>query len=46
MSVEVIMGAASFVGLFFAWVVLPSQIQKRHDGKDVKAPPAEPGIES
>ena len=30
MPVEAILAAASFVGLFTAWVVLPSRLQKRH----------------
>lgn len=30
MSVEAIAAAASFVGLFVAWVVLPSRLKKKH----------------
>ena len=30
MPVEAILAAVSFVGLFTAWVILPSRLQKRH----------------
>ncbi len=33
MSVEAILAAASFVGLFTVWVVLPNRLQKRHSDK-------------
>lgn len=33
MPIEVILAAASFVGLFTAWVILPSRLKKQHDSK-------------
>ena len=30
MPIEAILAAVSFVGLFTAWVILPSRLQKRH----------------
>lgn len=33
MPVEAILAAASFVGLFTAWVILPSRLKKRHESK-------------
>lgn len=33
MPVEAILAAASFIGLFTAWVILPSRLQKRHLAK-------------
>ncbi len=33
MPVEAILAAVSFVGLFTAWVILPSRLHKRHASK-------------
>lgn len=33
MPLEAILAAVSFVGLFAAWVILPSRLQKRHSDK-------------
>jgi hypothetical protein len=33
MPVETIAAVASFVGLFFAWVVVPTVLKKRHATK-------------
>ena len=30
MSIEAILAAVTFVGLFVAWVVLPTRLKKRH----------------
>jgi len=30
---EAILGGAAFVGLFTAWVVIPSYVKKRHERK-------------
>jgi len=33
MSIQIIAAIASFVVLFVAWVILPSQLRKRHENK-------------
>ena len=33
MSIEAALAAASFVGLFVAWVVVPSFVKERHNSK-------------
>lgn len=39
MSVEAAAAVASFVGLFVAWVVLPSRLRKKHTAKaEVESP--------
>ena len=30
MSVQAILAAVTFVGLFVAWVIIPTQLRKRH----------------
>ncbi|GEM_PF-1884199 len=34
MPVEAILAAVSFVGLFTAWVILPSRLQKRNAARE------------
>jgi hypothetical protein len=34
MSVQAIIAAVFFVGLFITWVVLPSRLQKRHSNEE------------
>ena len=34
MPVEAILAAASFIGLFTAWVILPSRLCKRHTARE------------
>lgn len=34
MSVQAIIAAVVFVGLFLAWVVLPTQVKKHHTTED------------
>lgn len=41
---EVFMAAGAFVGLFTAFVVAPTMIQKRHEGRRDDADSAGPGI--
>jgi len=39
MTVEAVAALASFAGLFVAWVILPSRLQKKHDTRfDDKTP--------
>jgi hypothetical protein len=33
MSVQIIAAIASFVVLFAAWVIIPTQLKKRHENK-------------
>ncbi len=35
MPVEAILAAVSFVGLFAAFVILPSRLQKRHAAREI-----------
>lgn len=34
MSIEAILAAVSFIGLFTAWVILPSRLHKRHAARE------------
>lgn len=34
MPLEAILAAVSFVGLFTAWVILPSRLCKRHNARE------------
>ena len=34
MTIEAILAVASFIGLFGAWVILPSQLRKRHSSRE------------
>lgn len=38
MTIEAILAAASFIGLFAAWVILPSQLRRRQSREQDETP--------